>query len=323
MSRDVPPGATGCIAVDELELAVETQVGRSLFSRPPADVSVVVKIEQLKPSRWRALVSIRNAQGRVWGNREITSDQSDCRKLDSPLVLVLALMADSELLEEPPSDRKPAAKPGPPPSPPKTDERSQPEATGAPDADENPSPIVEPPSPPRRYNLDLEASGVMGIGVLPSASLGAELGGELSSPSFIGLLGHVVAYVPQNSDLASGGSVHFTVAYAGLGICPLRQDATPVVLEACVGADVGFVHAKSEGLVGARSTTKRLWQTTVAFRGLFAINDKWFVAASIAAGFALGPVSFVYRRNNGSTEEIHQQADLSIEGTLGVARRIW
>ena len=61
--------AAGCIAVDELELAVETQVGRSLFSRPPTDVTVVVKIEQLKPSRWRALVSIRNAQGRVWGNR--------------------------------------------------------------------------------------------------------------------------------------------------------------------------------------------------------------------------------------------------------------
>src|SRR5882672_10994932 len=121
VSRDVPSGTTGCIAVDELELAVETQVGRSLFSRPPSDVSVVVKIEQLKASRWRALVSIRNAQGRVWGNREITSDVGDCRKLDSALVLVLALMADSELLEEPPSDPKPAAKPGPPPSPPKTD----------------------------------------------------------------------------------------------------------------------------------------------------------------------------------------------------------
>jgi hypothetical protein len=323
VSWDVPPGTAGCIAVDELERAVETQVGRSLFSRPPSDVSVVVKIEQLKPSRWRALVSIRNAQGRVWGNREITSDQGNCRKLDSPLVLVLALMADSELLEAPPSETKPAAKPGPPPPPPKTDEPSQPEATGAPDADANPSPIVEPPSPPRRYNLDLEASGVMGIGVLPSASLGAELGGELSSPSFIGVRGHVVAYVPQKSDLASGGSIHFTVAYAGLGICPLRQEPSSMIVEACAGADVGFVHAKSEGLEGARSTTKRLWQATAAFRGLFAINDKWFVTASIGAVFALGPVSFVYQRNNGSTEEIHQQADLSLEGALGVARRIW
>ena len=42
---------------------------------------------------------------------EITSDQGNCRKLDSPLVLVLALMADSELLEEPPSETKPVAKP--------------------------------------------------------------------------------------------------------------------------------------------------------------------------------------------------------------------
>jgi hypothetical protein len=321
VSWDVPPGTTGCIGLDELELAVETQVGRSLFSRPPSDVTVVVKIEQLKPSRWRALVSVRNAQGRVWGNREITSDPGNCRKLDPPLVLVLALMADSELLEEPPSDPKPAAKPAPPLSPPKTDEPS--EATDAPDNEANPSPIVEPPSPSRRYNLDLEGSGVMGIGVLPSASLGAELGGELSSPSFIGLRGHAVAYVPQTSALASGGSIHFTVAYAGLGICPLRQDANPVVVEACVGADVGFVHAKSEGLEGARSTTKRLWQTTAVFRGLFAVNDKWFVTASIAAVFALEPVSFVYQRNNGSTEQIHRQADLSLEGALGLARRIW
>jgi hypothetical protein len=76
-----------------------------------------------------------------------------------------------------------------------------------------------------------------------------------------------------------------------------------MVVEACVGADVGFIHAKSEGLEGARSTTKRLWQTTAAFRGLFAINDKWFVSASIAAVFALGPASFVYQRNNGRAEK--------------------
>ena len=122
----------------------------------------------------------------------------------------------------------------------------------------------------------------MGIGVLPSASLGAELGGELSSPSFIGLRARGRVRPAESPIPPRVVSIDFAVAYAGLGICPLRQDATPVVVEACVGADVGFVHAKSEGLEGPRSTTKRLWQTTAAFRGLFAINDKWFVTASIA-----------------------------------------
>jgi hypothetical protein len=117
--------------------------------------------------------------------------------------------------------------------------------------------------------------------------------------------------------------VRFTVAYAGLGICPLRQDANPFVLEICGGADFGLIHATAEGLQDSRSTTRRLLQATAAFRSLVALNERWFIFASAGGLIAVSADSFVYRRITGSFDEIYRPAELSFTGEVGVTRRVW
>src|SRR5262249_53764550 len=63
---------------------------------------------------WRAAIRTTNARGELLGQRELREPAADCRAFDDKLVLVVALIVDPELLDEPAAARSQAAVVGAP-----------------------------------------------------------------------------------------------------------------------------------------------------------------------------------------------------------------
>jgi hypothetical protein len=96
------PGAQACIDRAALASKVEQIVGRHVFAGEGRGQSVIRG--EIGPwpghSGWLAIVEARTASA-VTLRRELTLDAHDCKQLDGPITLVVALMVDSSEKEAP------------------------------------------------------------------------------------------------------------------------------------------------------------------------------------------------------------------------------
>ncbi len=133
----------GCIGAAELAEAIEKKLGRPMFGAKP-DVIIEGYVRAEGARRWRARLTLVDADGTVKGSREVVQDGASCRAIDESLALVAAVMIDpaSALKGNPP---QPAPEPAPPPpaapEPPREEESH---ASSPP-----PPPMFLPHLPPR------------------------------------------------------------------------------------------------------------------------------------------------------------------------------
>jgi hypothetical protein len=95
-----------CIQPGELAQRVETQLKRTLFGLR-GDRHIEGTASRQDDGLWIAKVTVNDSDGRVIGSREILSRDLDCRSLDSPLGLALAILIEPAL-------GQPSAPPPPP-----------------------------------------------------------------------------------------------------------------------------------------------------------------------------------------------------------------
>ena len=79
------PSSSNCIEAQELEAAVETRLGRTLFApKGQADVRLAGAISEAD-GKWLVRLTLTSAEGEPMGERDLESESADCSALDDSL----------------------------------------------------------------------------------------------------------------------------------------------------------------------------------------------------------------------------------------------
>jgi hypothetical protein len=302
LSWEGPSGIHDCMTPEALRAAVEADVGQRLFQEPPADVTLRVRVERTTGG-FRAVLLIEGADGRTWGKRELSVDGASCEPLSDPLTLAATLLVDKDMLVPPPKE-EPKPEPPPPSEPPRLV-------------------ILNPPQPPAGagtpWTFGADAALVTGTGLLPAFAFGGELGVETTPPGWPALRLRGAAFEPREAaiDDSGGASIRFSLAYAGLSVCPELMTGRRVSASACVGADVGALRAESRGVEQARKTTRFVAQGLFGGRVTLRVSAPWFLRLSAALLPPLSTDEYVVQRPDGTTELVFQRSPFSWAVGLG------
>lgn len=215
------PGAENCVTSRDLSRAVESRLHRPALGAPAeTDVAIEGYVEAVPEGGFHSVVTITDTHGKLVGKRELDGKGSDCREMDAPLALTIALMIDPDAAFS--ATAEPVRKP--PPAPP-----SLPPP---------PVPRVKPPA----FRLVASAGAMVGFGVLPGTAKGAWVGGALE-PRRLFPFELEGRFWLDEKVTKDGISVAFTrTTFRVLG-CPLDVGIGTFRLGACAGLDAGVLTA--------------------------------------------------------------------------------
>ena len=200
--------AAGCIGDRELADAVLARLGEAAH---PVRQRVVIDGE-LVPSAtgWTASIRTTDEHGAVLGQRELHEPAASCREIDDKLVLVIALIIDPELFEEP---SPPAVKP---------------------------APVVLISR--ERWRFGAGVAALVAGGLLPGLAAGTALTATIEPPHVWPIEIAAVLW-PYDRGTASPGGAKLLELTGGVALCPHILGP----LSACVGAQAGEVRARGFG----------------------------------------------------------------------------
>ncbi len=263
-------------------------------------LSIAIERGPGRAEHWSAELRLIAADGSVAGTRRLERDAGSCAALVDALALMASLIlsdapAPKEAQKATATAPRPAAAPPPPGTPPAgaaaptTAPTMAPTMTSA-EPPPPPPPAPEPPSltppppglaPPPRPDVavapaelqgptvDLrpprvtaEAGVAGGAGLLPRLTPGAEVRLALALAPVPTLFASGVIWRSQNA-LIAGSDTGSTLGLwlAGLGVCPIDRRWRSRALSACVGGEVGRLHASGIGF--AQSFDQDRWATDV------------------------------------------------------------
>ncbi|MBX3269037.1 MAG: hypothetical protein KF729_02180 [Sandaracinaceae bacterium] len=219
-------GAGECVASSALARAVEARLGRSVFvSAAGAGVAVEGRAERTSGG-WRAVIDVVDADGARLGERTLESAEPTCAQLGELAAVTIALMIDPLTAPEP----EPAREPAPDPEPePRVIVRTV----------EVPVP-VEVSTPAPRWRVEVDATLVGSVGVVPTPMVGGLSTLLVEPPGFVPIAIEGALFPFSRADTANGHA-DFLHVHAGLQICPLWVRERGLALHGCVGADAGAV----------------------------------------------------------------------------------
>jgi hypothetical protein len=308
-------GAQGCVGTRDLARAVETLVGRAVFvSASQAELSIEGRVEPGSDGGFRALVSVASKSGQPLGARALSTSDADCRALDEPVALAIALMVD------PDAALAPRAAPGPEPSlpvretEPKLIEKQVPVYV--------PVPVEQPaPATPPAWHGDVFAAAAIGAGYLPSPHLAAVAGASLEPPWFVPLEAVITLLLPQEQSAARGAGVSFFLARAGLFVCPLSKRWEIVAARLCGGGEGGLISAAGEGFDADGAGVRAQLALAARARLSARIVGPLAVSGAVAASLPARRERFVYHQGSGAEVELFRVPAFGAQAELGFELR--
>jgi len=314
-------GTETCLARAELERLVDVELERAVFVNDEGAAARVIRVrlERDEKGDFRALVTRERAsddsaapQAVPAAPREVTA--RECREIDEPLALVVALLADAdEAPPEPPVEKKDEPPPPPEPAPP-PDKRDEIQPLGP----VTTAPGWEAAQRDARFRYEADVAGATGLGVLPHVGVGAELGFLAEPPTLPAFRLRVLGLVSQPAEPVPGATVSFAYAMSGLSVCPNIVRFPRVTVRFCLGADLGALYARSTGLEDAQATTEFFGQFDLTLRGAIELGNGVFGILGVGVVLPTHVDSFVYHQGN-ETIEIFQMAFMPFLATAGVA----
>jgi hypothetical protein len=270
------PGAESCIGPVDLAARVEQRLGQSVFV-PIGDAIVVIEgFVSPGPAGFSVMLRVSSPDGEVYGSREITVEQTDCRKLDELAALVIAVTiheqggasgialpqevtaeldalfaGESSELDPstlPPATEQPAAAAAtPPPAPASTSpERAEP----------------EPASLSFGAGMGMSiASGLQPNGTLaPVAHVALRVRslGALVLSGFVGLPSHE-EIADSSTTSSSAGTLTFHALGLALAVCAPELSAMGSHIALCVFGGGGRLRADADGFEATNGHVSKLW----------------------------------------------------------------
>ena len=239
-------GADACPGEAELRKAVAARIGYDPFF-PTAQKTVIAQVTRTAGG-YRGKVQIVGDDGKVRGERDLASKGDDCAEIVSAMALAVSIALD-DLDEAAPTSPAPAPEPAPP-APPEV-------------APIETRPVAPPPPPPPRpatsdgprVELGASAGPTVSFGTAPAMALGGSLAATLGYGA-VGARLDLRGELPSSGSLAPAsptGIVSTSTILAALSGC--GRGKVPFV---CVGAGLGSVSSKTEGISRPASDRGRL-----------------------------------------------------------------
>ncbi len=235
-------GADACPGEAELRKAVATRIGYDPFF-PAAQKTVIAQVTRTAGG-YRGKVQIVGDDGRMRGERDLSSKGDDCAEIVSTMALAVSIALD-DLDEAAPGAPPPAPAPAPEPAPP------VPIATPVPAA---PLTRVEPPpaaapeaAPGPRVELGASLGPVVSIGTAPSAAFGGSLAATLGY-GLLGLRLDLRGELPSSGPIVPNGIVSTSTIVGAASGC--IRGKLPF---GCVGVGYGTLASKTEGITRSAS----------------------------------------------------------------------
>jgi hypothetical protein len=208
-------GAGLCPDAAAIESEVAERLGGNPFARAPTQFIEAIVLQ--KSEGFLVTIAMRAADGKLLGNRALTSSPGDCRSIATAAALTIAILIDPDALARAPAPRPPPATPPAPPPP------------GA-------------RFPGGRVSALAGAGWGLVPGVAPAGGLAATIDG--AGPFALGL---AAVFIPEQRTDPPDDGFAFGMTYGELIGCylPLAHLAPTVSprLELCAGATVGLLHA--------------------------------------------------------------------------------
>jgi hypothetical protein len=321
LAWEAGPGTETCLTEGELKKLVEVELERSVFvsGDVPAERVIRVRLERdVAKGGFRAFVTSEESDAtapRAKPGVERELEARDCRDIDEPLALVVALLADADAPPpEPVAETKEEALPPPEPSPDPNDEIQ-------PLGPVTTAPGWEAAQRDARWRYELDAAGALGFGMLPHPGFGAELGFLAEPPSILTHRLRLIALFSKPAEPLPGATVSFIYGATGAALCPAIMSFTKGTVRICVGVDLGALYSRSRGLEDSQQTTELFAQVDAMLRGTLRLGGGFMGTLSAGVVFPTARDRFVYTQG-GQTTEIFQMAFIPILFTAGVGYEI-
>lgn len=289
-----PPG---CVNGAALTRSVETLLKRNVFvDASSADVIVEGAAEARAEGGWNATLRMRAADGRELGMRSIVSESRDCRAVEGPLAVVLALLVDLErreiVLQVPealPEEPKPKPRPAP---------------------KAKPAPSVRPETPaPEPWHGATSFGAVASWGLLPELAFGVAARGQVEVVSNLDLGLELSVWPEKKSDDAGKGGGFSAWLVTALA-CPELVELGAVETYGCAGFSSGVVSATGVGLARANSPSRFHANASARVGGSLRLTGPVALAAELGLAASLTRPRFFYEEANGNEIDVHRSAIL-------------
>lgn len=243
-------GAGSCATATEIAEGVARILKRDALVAPTrAVMAIEARVERIPgKKRFRATIDISGGDGKVKGTRKLESAGDDCRKLDDPAALAIALMIDPNALQPTP----------PPPAKPteailaiRRDILIVPVPVIV-EAPRPPPPTVWPPSSPE---LTLAIGPSLSLGLVPGPAPGIRFGVELGPPETLawgsamtvgpssirlGFAAYTGSIEVEGEARDETGLLSMTALLPQIALCPATVWlGSRAAMSACLALDVG------------------------------------------------------------------------------------
>jgi hypothetical protein len=300
-------GAESCIGTQPLAQAVEKRLARKVFvSATEADVSVEGHVARTTaPRGWRAVLTIRDASGKPLGTREVDSAEAECSALDEPIVFIVSVLIDPEAETRAPTE--PEAEPPPPAAapPPKVVVRRE--------------RVLVPVVPPDPWRVEASAGATGGVGLLPSASLGVTAEAMVEPPSFWGILLSGTYWLGVTVDAERDARSEVSLAYGGLGLCPIRWSQWRASYRVCAGVGVGSLRSRGVGFDTEKADETLAAHVFLPNRFGLALVGPLVATLGLTLLVPLARTELTYRAADGSSRVLFQPSPIAGAADLGLA----
>jgi hypothetical protein len=281
------PGAEACVEARELGTAVGARVGREVFA--DAGGAALVIDGEVRPTvdGWHVAIAVHDRAGAARGGRELDVAGADCRAIDEPLTLVLALIVDPEGTWGAPT-------------PPVERAATDPSARRSP------------------WRIDAAVLGAAGLEVLPGADVGARLAVTLDPPAWWPIALTVGWWAPTEQPVGgAAGGVRIGRWQAGAAVCTPAWRRGRAGLAGCAGGAVARVAAGGVGFVDDQRASALAGLATVTGRATVELRRSAFALLEVGAEVAVVRPRFV--DDAGTT--VYRVAPAAAVAALGVGVR--
>jgi hypothetical protein len=291
-------GARDCPDARALRAAVADRLGRDPFGPGPGPT--IEATAEHHDGTWSAHIAAYGTDGRVIGERELSSNAADCASLAAATALAVALVIDPDAVARAAAARDAVAR---------TQRRPAPPAGTA---------VARAPTATSdRVVSWVDLRGLASAGLLPGFAPGVGLSADLALSSWL-TLSAALAYWPEQKKSAGSGAIAFGLSAASLAACGEPVALAAVGVAACAGAWLGSLHSVIYELIPT-APGDRLWSALSAGARIYAPR-----AAPVRASLALDALAPLTRQRftvGGQPGTAFRQSAVAFHAQLGLGVR--
>jgi len=335
-------GREGCSSPRGFADKVEQRLGASADEAARRQgVTLAVELGRIPGGLrgWRAELQVsRAADGSPIGSRSIDQEGGSCESVEdvASFFATLVLSGAPAPLDgagasgtAPPASPSASAASGPPSPPPFS-------SSGGPPTGRTPppeQPLLSPPPPtaagtsaavvtvsaaaaPPRWATAVEAGPIVGVGLLPGVSYGAQASVSLGRPAGLRARLGLALWPTRRSQTDGTVGADVSLFMVNLGLCPVSARGTGRVLRGCAGVDVGRLSANGVGLDVSTAQTQAIFDLSAGARLEQVIVGPFFAALEARAEVPLLRVRVGYTDFAGQVHELFRMPPVAAVGQL-------